>query len=101
VPRGLYVATFTLAIAWYAAAGMAYRAIRHGRVDQHRQWVIRSYVLTLTFVACRMAMKSPVLSALGPEAITAVVWASWIGPLLITEVALQWRASGRVPHPGT
>jgi hypothetical protein len=98
-PRGLYVATFTLAVAWYAAALMAYRAIRHRRIEQHRQWVIRSYVLTLTFVACRIAMQSPAIGALGPEAITATVWASWIVPLMLTEVALQWRATGRAAQP--
>jgi uncharacterized membrane protein len=95
-PRGLYVATLTLAIAWLAAAGMAYRAIRHRRIEQHRQWVIRSYVLTLTFVACRTVMRLPAIEALGPEAIVATVWASWILPLVITEVCLQWRATG---HP--
>jgi hypothetical protein len=93
-PRGLYVATFTLALAWFAAAGMAWRAIRHRQLEQHRQWVIRSYVLTLTFVACRLAMRVPALQSLGPEALVATIWASWIVPLLLAEVLLQWRASG-------
>lgn len=91
-PRALYVATFVLALAWFAAAGMAWRAIGHRRIEQHRQWMIRSYVLTFTFVACRIVMKAPLVGALGSEAIVAVVWASWIVPLLVTEVALQWRA---------
>jgi len=96
-PRGLYVATFVLALAWFLAAGMAYRAIRNRSVKQHQQWVIRSYVLTLTFVACRLIMRLPEVQALGPEAIVATVWASWVVPLLLTEVMLQWRAGKASP----
>lgn len=94
-PRGMYAATFALALAWFFAAGMAYRAIRNRRIEQHRQWVTRSYVLTLTFVACRMVMRVPGLETMGPQAIVATIWASWIIPLLVTEVCLQWRATGK------
>lgn len=93
-PRSLYAATFTLALAWFAAAGMAYRAIRHRQILAHREWVIRSYVLTATFVACRLAMRVPALAHIGEEAIPAVVWISWVVPLLATEVALQWKRTG-------
>jgi len=98
-PRSLYVATFTLALAWFAAAAMAYRAIRHRQILAHKEWVIRSYVLTVTFVACRLAMRIPALAEVGDEAITAVVWISWIVPLLATEVALQWKRTGPLRLP--
>lgn len=93
-PQSLYVATFTLSLAWFLAAGMALRAIRNAQVSAHRDWVIRSYVITWTFVGCRLAMRLPGLSALGDDAITATVWVSWIVPVLVTEVALQWRKTG-------
>lgn len=96
-PRGLYVATFTLALAWFAAAGMAYRAIRNRQIVAHREWVIRSYVLTVTFVTCRLAMRLPAIVDMGGEAITAVIWVNWIVALLITEIALQWHRGGPVP----
>ena len=89
-PRSLYVATFTLALAWFIAAGMAYRAIRNRQVAAHRQWVIRSYVFTVTFVICRIAMKLPIAQQ-GGEALTAIVWVSWIVPLLLAEAGIQWR----------
>ncbi len=100
-PRSLFVATFTLAVVWFAAAAMAWRAIRNRRVDAHREWVIRSYVLTFTFVICRLAMRVPALAELGPETATAVVWLTWVLPLFATEIALQWsRGSSRAPLPG-
>jgi heme/copper-type cytochrome/quinol oxidase subunit 3 len=99
-PRSLYVATFTLALAWFIAAGMAYRAIRNRQLAAHRQWVIRSYVLTLTFVICRIAMELP-LAQQGGGMLTAIVWVSWVVPILLTEVALQWRCRGRLDPAST
>ncbi len=97
-PRSLFVATFTLAIVWFAAAGMAWRAIRNRQIEAHRDWVIRSYVLTFSFVVCRLAMRLPAVASLGPETATAVVWVTWVLPLFLTEIALQWsRGRSRPP----
>ena len=49
-PRSLYVATGTLAAAWLAVALMGFRAARNRRFESHRDWMIRSYVLSWTFV---------------------------------------------------
>lgn len=92
-PKGLYVSTFTLALAWFGTAAMALRAIRNRRIDAHRDWVIRNYVLTWSFVGCRLASRVPFIVNLGDEAITATVWLAWVAPLMITEVFLQWNRS--------
>jgi hypothetical protein len=57
--------------------------------------MIRSYVLTWTFVFCRLAQRGEIFSGLGPEGLTAGIWLFWVGPLLLTEAALQWRRGGR------
>jgi Predicted membrane protein (DUF2306) len=90
-PVSVGVATATLALAWLMFAAMALRAARNRRFDSHREWVIRSYVLTWTFVGCRIAQAYPVFNHLGAEGVTAGVWLYWVAPILICEVALQWR----------
>ena len=80
----------TLAVAWLLAAGMAFRAVRNGRYDSHREWMIRSYVLVWSFVFCRLVTRVPGVEDIGGG--NASIWLSWIGPLVICEVALQWRA---------
>lgn len=85
-----YVGTFFLGLVWLAAAGIAYRAIRNRQIDVHKEWMIRSYVLTWSFVACRIPELSFVQS-LGPGGDSTVLWASWAVPLFIAEVAIQWR----------
>ena len=89
---GVGVATGTLAIAWLAVAAMAWRAAINRRFDSHRDWMIRSYVLTWTFVFCRIVMLHPASATAAPATIVAIIWASWITPLIACEIALQWRA---------
>lgn len=94
--NGITVATGTLSIVWLAAAAMAYRAARNRRFEVHRQWMLRSYVLTWTFVGCRIAGRVPALEALGDAGGAAIVWLSWVVPLLICEFVIQWGETAAV-----
>ena len=89
----LSTSLFTLAVAWLVAAGMAYRAVRNRRYDSHRDWIIRSYVLAWAFVFCRLASRVPTVAELGEG--QAFIWLSWVGPLIVCEIALQWRAGSK------
>lgn len=82
----------TLAVAWMLASAMAYRAIRNRRIVTHREWMIRSYVLVWSFVFCRLASRVPTIGDLGGG--EAFIWLSWVGPLVLCEVALQWKHGG-------
>jgi uncharacterized membrane protein len=42
-----------LAIAWIVTTGLAFVAIRRRMIDQHKEWMIRSYVVTFAFVTFR------------------------------------------------
>ena len=80
--------TGALAAAWLLAAAMAFRAIRNRRIDSHKHWVIRSYVLTWSFVFCRGVGSLPL--DLPEGAATSLMWLTWIVPMLICEALLQW-----------
>jgi hypothetical protein len=72
---------------------MAFVAIKRQLYDQHKEWMIRSYVVTTAFVTFRIAF--PVLqnSGLADMGAAAAVsaWGCWALPLLMTEVVLQGR----------
>lgn len=85
-------ATGALAAAWLLTAAMAFRAIRNRRIETHKEWVIRSYVLTWSFVFCRGLGELPL--GLSQDAGNALLWGTWIGPLMLCEVALQWSKGG-------
>jgi hypothetical protein len=55
--------------------------------------MVRSYVLAWSFVFCRVASRIPALGGLGGG--EAFIWLSWIGPLLLCELGLQWGAGAR------
>lgn len=83
-----------LAVAWIATASMAYISVMRGRILQHKEWMIRSYVVTFAFVNFRWLTDLPIAHQLmdkfeerGP----AMAWLSWTIPLLITEIVLSWK----------
>jgi hypothetical protein len=83
------ISLLTLASVWLLTAGMSYRAVRNARYDSHRDWIIRSYVLAWSFVFCRLASRVPGVEDMGGGA--AFIWLSWVAPLIVCEIALQWR----------
>jgi len=81
-----------LATAWLATTGLAFLAIKRHLYEQHKEWMIRSYVVTFAFVTFRAfdsvleARGMPLLDHIGISA-----WFCWSVPLLLNEVVLQGR----------
>lgn len=85
---------FFLALAWLGTTAMAFAAIRRRKRAQHREWMIRSYVMTFAFVTFRVARDVVVARGLATfaEMLPVMAWASWAVPLVVTEMVLQGRA---------
>jgi uncharacterized membrane protein len=87
-----------LALAWTVTTGMGYLAIRHRRIEQHQEWMIRSYVVASAFVIFRVlvdvlhasGIRSPKGVQTGEE-LKLAAWFCWSIPLLVTELCIQWR----------
>lgn len=81
-----------LAFAWIVTVAMAYRAVRLHRYKIHREWMIRSYVVTFGFVTFRWLEELAKGYDLGNfiERAPTIIWICWTIPLLITEIILQW-----------
>ena len=83
------LSTATLSMVWLAFTAMAWRAIRNRQIEQHREWMIRSYVVTWTFVFCRFYTRAMPDGLQGAE--NDMIWLTWVGPVLLCEILLQWR----------
>lgn len=89
---------FMLCVAWVLTTGMAIFSIRRRRIEQHRDWMLRSYTVTFAFVTFRLASTwlggwihvpdDPVAD----EIDTMMAWASWAVPLLLAEPIIQLRS---------
>jgi hypothetical protein len=82
-----------LAIAWIVTTGMAFVAVRRSLLDQHQEWMIRSYVVTFGFVFFRIFAGIMQATGIGSlqEQLSAASWFCWAAPLLVTEAILQGR----------
>jgi len=80
-----------LAAAWFVVTAMAYYTIRKGLVSLHKEWMIRSYVVTFAFVTFRFLQDYTPLSRVRPEGDrdTTIAWACWVVPLAVTEMVFQ------------
>ena len=87
------VALLGLAFAWVTTASMAFYAILNGRIQIHKEWMVRTYVVTFAFVTFRLLNDFGPTSRLEPPGDRAITygWACWTIPLLVTEVILQLR----------
>jgi uncharacterized membrane protein len=80
-----------LGFVWIATSGMAYFSIRKKKTELHREWMIRSYVVTFAFTTFRF-FEDILMSwevATDVEIWTLMSWACWSIPLFITEMIIQ------------
>ena len=93
---------FFVAVACAIFTTLAYVAIRKRDFTQHREWMIRSYVMIFAFAIFRaldMAMGAMGIGGMTEDGVLLrlglAAWASWAVPLFITEVCLQYPKIGR------
>ncbi len=86
------VSLIVLAMAWFFTSGMALRFILLKRVNLHKEWMIRSYVVTFAFVLFRWLNGMAWIHEFGNFTIVGpnLIWISWVIPLFFTEIILQW-----------
>ncbi len=88
---GFRIGVAGLALAWIITTSLAFAAIIKRKILQHKEWMIRSYVVTFGFVFFRLLLEPMIaLEVAAPgEVVSAVSWMCWALPLLITEFILQ------------
>jgi uncharacterized membrane protein YozB (DUF420 family) len=99
-PRSFGVGLMALASAWIVTTGIAWAAIVRGRVEMHKEWMMRSYIVAFGFVTFRFItdLLPGVNARLGSnpgDSATSVAWICWVLPLAVCEVVLQVRRLSR------
>jgi hypothetical protein len=74
-----------LASVWLASGLLAWRTAAQRRFKQHEEWAVRSYIVTVAFVAQALSIELPFVARLGPFAETAgtLIWFSWTVPMVV------------------
>lgn len=76
---------------WFVFTYLAYYYIRQGNVKAHKQWMLRSYALTLAAITLRIYVfiSSWSMDLSQPMAYATIAWLSWVPNLLVCEVWLR------------
>ena len=89
----------TLAVAWLVTTALAYIRVVQGRLDAHRQWMVRSFALTLAAVTLRLYLP---IGGLLPwpflDSYRAISFLCWLPNLLAAELflsSMRQRMAGR------
>jgi uncharacterized membrane protein len=90
--RSFSAAAATDAILWMLTTGIAFAFILKGKVQQHRQWMTRSFAVAIVFLEVRVVLGVTGLEKVAGGAFTeTVVWACVAFSLLFADVVLQWQ----------
>jgi len=83
----------SMASAWIITTALAIVALCMRRAEQHREWMVRSYVVTTAFVTFRVLDQAMDIARIGTvlERKAVASWLAWAAPLFLTECILQGR----------
>lgn len=78
---------------WILSTFIAYRAALKRKFNLHREWMTRSYIVTVAFIISGSAVKLPFVQQLGSFAdiSPSLFWMGWSVPLFVYEVILSFK----------
>lgn len=76
---------------WISSSFIAYRTALKKKFKQHKEWMTRSYMVTIAFVLSGLAIKLPVIQQAGSfdEISPSLFWFAWAVPLYVYEIMLS------------
>jgi len=78
---------------WIVSTWLAYRYARQRKIKLHKEWMVRSYLVTLAFVISALLIKLPFVASQGSaaEVSPSLFWAAWAVPLFVCDIVLSAR----------
>ena len=96
-PRSFSIAAAVDAALWVITTGIALVFVLKGRVQEHRQWMTRSFAVALVFLEVRVIGGVGGWENLDVHANETIVWACLAFSILSADLVLQWQKLGRSP----
>jgi uncharacterized membrane protein len=93
-PRSFSIAAAVTAVLWMTTTGIALVFIRQGRVQEHRQWMTRSFSVALGFLEVRVIGGVTGWDTLDLHVAETMVWCCLAFSILAADLVLQWQQLG-------
>jgi len=90
-PPELVMAASIQATGWLLTTATALYCIRTGRIQQHREWMLRSYPFALVFVVVRAVLAIPAIGSMGVFGLIVTVWSCIAAACFVPSFLIAWR----------
>ncbi len=78
-------------LGWIVTTATALYCIRAGRVEQHREWMLRSYPFAMVFVVVRVLVAIPAIDRMGELGLVMSVWSTIAVAGFLPSLLIAWR----------
>jgi uncharacterized membrane protein len=79
------------ALGWLLATGTAIYCVRVGKIQQHREWMMRGYPFAMVFVFVRAITAIPAVDRMGILGVTTVVWSVIAVAGALPSFLIEWQ----------
>ena len=90
-PRSFSIAGVVDASLWMVTTAIALAFILAGKVQQHRQWMTRSFAVAIVFLEVRVIGGVTGWDSLGVAVTETIVWSCLAFAILFADLVLQWQ----------
>lgn len=88
----LAMASTIQAVGWLVTTATGLYCVRTGRIQQHREWMMRSYPFAMVFVVVRVILAIPAIARMGEVGIATVVWSVIAAACFLPSFVIAWQA---------
>ncbi len=99
-PSVLVMAASIQATGWILTTATALYCVRTGRIQQHREWMMRSYPFAAVFLTVRVILGIPAIERMGELGFVSVVWSVIAVACFLPSFLIAWQAV-RAAKPAT
>jgi uncharacterized membrane protein len=90
MPRSFTVLAVVNAVMLMLATALAFLFAYKRKITPHRQWMVRSYAISLVFIEGRFIMGVTGWEQLGVEMVQAIIWSCIAMSILLADLAIHW-----------
>ena len=92
-PRAVHfvAANIVQASTWIIATAAAFLTARNRHIQQHREWMVRSYAVTFTFVGTRVLQPIPAWNRHGETGFAMEIIVITFMAIFIPDIVFHWR----------
>lgn len=92
-PPLLVMAASIQALGWMLCTALALYCVRHGNIQQHRQWMMRGYPFAMVFVVVRAILAIPAVQRMGELGFVSTVWSVIALAGFVPSVVIAWQTT--------